>query len=364
MPEVLLKSLSKVYPGGMHAVREVDLEIRDGEFMVLVGPSGCGKTTTLRMVAGLEDITSGQLMIGGRDVTDTPPAERGVAMVFQSYALYPHMTIAENMGFALKMAGKKKSEIREAVGKAADILQLGALLDRKPRELSGGQRQRVAIGRAIVRKPDVFLFDEPLSNLDATLRTQMRVELSRLHKELGATIVYVTHDQVEAMTLGDRIALFNGGKIEQVGQPMEVYSRPVNKFVASFLGSPQITFLPAHAQRLTNGDVGIKIPAVGKFSISTDLSGDLSMVTCIGIRPEHLSLSDSADLSALSMQVEMVERLGDATIVYMRHDAVAATMAMKLPGLLDFPLQRGERIHVRPDRRHILAFDATDRLCV
>ena len=363
MPEVLLQSLTKTYPDGTQAVRGVDLEVRDGEFMVLVGPSGCGKTTTLRMVAGLEDISSGQLLIGGRDVTDTPPAKRGVAMVFQSYALYPHMTIADNMGFALKMAGKSKAEIRDAVGRAAEILQLGDLLARKPKELSGGQRQRVAIGRAIVRKPDVFLFDEPLSNLDASLRTQMRVELSRLHKELGATILYVTHDQVEAMTLGNRIALFNAGRIEQVGQPLELYERPDNRFVAGFLGSPPINMLPARAVQPASGGLCLELPDSVKFQIDTVRATDPSVVAWVGVRPEHLCLTDDEDPSTLRVQVEMVERLGDSTIVYLRHVAVSSTMALKTPGALTRPLQRGDWIRVRPDLQHVLVFNSGGLLC-
>jgi len=364
VPEVLLKSLTKTFPGGAQAVRGVDLEVRDGEFMVLVGPSGCGKSTTLRMVAGLEDITSGQLLIGGHDVTDTPPAQRGVAMVFQSYALYPHMTIADNMGFALRMAGKSKAEIRSAVGKAAEILRLDSLLERKPRELSGGQRQRVAIGRAIVRKPDVFLFDEPLSNLDASLRTQMRVELSRLHQELGATILYVTHDQVEAMTLGDRIALFNAGTIEQVGQPLELYERPANRFVAGFLGSPPISLLPARAtRRAVGGAIDIHLPGLGQFAVETSPTVDPARVAWIGIRPEHLSLCDDGDPMAITAQVEMVERLGDATIVYVRNHTAPTTMALRQPGSLNLPLHRGDRVSVRPDPGRVLVFDSDGQLC-
>src|SRR6478609_4188168 len=247
MAELQLQGLRRTYPNGVTAVDGIDLTVADGEFMVLVGPSGCGKSTTPRMIAGLEELSAGRMLIGGRDVTDLPPAERGVAMVFQSYALYPHMTVAENMGFALRIAGRPRAEIDAAVRRAAAALQLEKLLDRKPRALSGGQRQRVAIGRAIVREPGVFLFDEPLSNLDASLRTQMRLEMARLHERLKATIVYVTHDQVEAMTLGDRIAVFNAGRIEQVGTPAQVYREPVNRFVARFLGSPQMNFMPAVA---------------------------------------------------------------------------------------------------------------------
>ncbi|HEY9024339.1 MAG TPA: ATP-binding cassette domain-containing protein, partial [Burkholderiaceae bacterium] len=230
MSELQLQGLRRTYANGVTAVDGIDLTVHDGEFMVLVGPSGCGKSTTLRMIAGLEEMSAGRMLIGGVDVTDVPPAERGVAMVFQSYALYPHMTVAENMGFALRISGRPRREVDDAVRRAAASLQLEALLDRKPRALSGGQRQRVAIGRAIVREPKVFLFDEPLSNLDASLRTQMRLEMARLHERLGATIVYVTHDQVEAMTLGDRIAVMKDGVVQQFGTPDDIYSRPATRF--------------------------------------------------------------------------------------------------------------------------------------
>ncbi|HBI69073.1 MAG TPA: sugar ABC transporter ATP-binding protein, partial [Massilia sp.] len=234
MASVSLRGIKKQYEKNS-VIKGVDLEIADGEFVVFVGPSGCGKSTLLRIIAGLEDITEGTLDIGGRVANDIEPARRGIAMVFQSYALYPHMSVAENMGFALKLAKVPKSEIAERVGRAAEILQIGHLLERKPKALSGGQRQRVAIGRAIVRKPEVFLFDEPLSNLDAALRGQTRVELARLHRELKSTMIYVTHDQVEAMTLGQKIVVLNGGRIEQVGTPSDLYERPANKFVAGFL---------------------------------------------------------------------------------------------------------------------------------
>ncbi len=250
--------------GDVDVIKGIDLEVRDGEFLVFVGPSGCGKTTTLRMIAGLESITAGELLIGGQRANDLRPADRGTAMVFQSYALYPHMTVAENMGFALKMAGVAKAQRNEQVGRAAEILRITELLGRYPKELSGGQRQRVAIGRAIVRKPKVFLFDEPLSNLDAALRVNMRIELSRLHKELGTTMIYVTHDQVEAMTMGDRIAVFHAGQVEQLGAPMELYNRPANEFVAGFIGAP--THQPgrppaAGGRRRAPGAVGRRWPA-------------------------------------------------------------------------------------------------------
>ncbi len=245
MAKVALQKLGKRYDDGTEVIRNVSLDIEDGEFMVFVGPSGCGKSTMLRMLAGLEDITQGDLTIGERRVNDVAPSKRGVAMVFQSYALYPHMTVYENMAFGLKLAGVKRDEVDRLVRQVAEVLKLTPLLSRRPKALSGGQRQRVAIGRAIVRKPDVFLFDEPLSNLDAALRVQMRIELARLHSQLKATMIYVTHDQVEAMTLGDRIAVFNGGVIEQVGRPLELYNRPANRFVATFLGSPSMNVMPS-----------------------------------------------------------------------------------------------------------------------
>jgi multiple sugar transport system ATP-binding protein len=245
MSKVSIRQVGKQYGTNISVIQNLNLEIADGEFMVFVGPSGCGKTTLLRMIAGLEEISQGDILFGDERVNDVDPADRGAAMVFQSYALYPHMTVAENMGFSLKLAGASKEAQRMAVAQVAEILQITALLDRKPKALSGGQRQRVAIGRAIVRKPKVFLFDEPLSNLDANLRVQMRVELTRLHRELGTTMIYVTHDQVEAMTLGQRIAVFNAGRIEQVGTPLELYHSPANRFVAEFIGSPRMNLLPA-----------------------------------------------------------------------------------------------------------------------
>ncbi|MFS2020225.1 ABC transporter ATP-binding protein, partial [Massilia sp. CT11-108] len=252
MASVRLRGIRKTY-GDNPVIKGVDLDIEDGQFVVFVGPSGCGKSTLLRMIAGLEDITDGTLELGGVVSNTVEPARRGIAMVFQSYALYPHMTVAENMGFALKLAKVPKADIVARVRHAAEILQIAHLLDRKPKALSGGQRQRVAIGRAIVRKPEVFLFDEPLSNLDAALRAQTRVELARLHKDLKATMIYVTHDQVEAMTLGQKIVVFNGGRIEQVGKPLELYERPANLFVAGFLGSPRMNAFPAALAGHTGG---------------------------------------------------------------------------------------------------------------
>src|SRR5690242_17445241 len=267
MAKVLLRDLNKSYDGGVHAVKNVNLEIRDHEFVVLVGPSGCGKTTTLRMVAGLEDITSGEISIDGKVVNNLAPMDRDIAMVFQNYALYPHMSVYQNMAFGLRMRKFERPEIDRRVKQAADVLGIHALLERRPRQLSGGQRQRVALGRAIVRNPRVFLFDEPLSNLDAALRVQMRVELKRLHERLETTAVYVTHDQVEAMTLGDRVVVMKDGWVQQVGEPLEIYSRPANKFVAGFIGSPAMNFIPTTINE-TNGalyaetaGLRIKVPA-------------------------------------------------------------------------------------------------------
>jgi multiple sugar transport system ATP-binding protein len=366
MAELQLQGLRRTYPNGVTAVDGIDLTVAEGEFMVLVGPSGCGKSTTLRMIAGLEEMSAGRMSIGGVDVTDTPPAERGVAMVFQSYALYPHMTVAENMGFALKIAGRSKRDIDAAVRRAAESLQLEPLLDRKPRALSGGQRQRVAIGRAIVREPKVFIFDEPLSNLDASLRTQMRLEMARLHERLGATIVYVTHDQVEAMTLGDRIAVFNAGRIEQVGAPTEVYRQPVNRFVAGFLGSPQMNFLPAVGAHDAAGP-GLQVPGAGRLALPLDCATPLASVHCLGVRPEHWLMTPGEGSDGLKASVERVEWLGDVTLVHCRlsgQDAANAgmdTISVKTvwPGSDALPRGMAVRLLVRP--RDLMLFDAQGR---
>lgn len=308
MSGVTLGKVVKKY-GDVQVIHGVDLEIEDGEFCVFVGPSGCGKSTLLRMVAGLEETTDGAVHIGSRDVTRADPADRGVAMVFQTYALYPHMTVEENMGFGLKMNKVPKEEIARKVGEAADILQLGDYLKRKPKALSGGQRQRVAIGRAIVRGPEVFLFDEPLSNLDAELRVDMRVEIARLHKEIGATMIYVTHDQVEAMTLADKIVVLRAGHIEQVGSPMELYQNPDNKFVAGFIGSPSMNFLEGVVE---GGKV--RVAGLGDQLIDTDvaLPAEGSKVT-VGLRPQHLSVAPGD--SALSVDIR--ERLGGVAYDYL-----------------------------------------------
>src|SRR4249919_1832440 len=290
MAIVTIRDLNKKYENGFHAVKDVNLEIRDKEFMVLVGPSGCGKTTTLRMVAGLEEITSGEIRIGERVVNGLPPMDRDIAMVFQNYALYPHKTVFDNMAFGLQMRHYAKDEIDRRVREAAGILGIEALLERKPRQLSGGQRQRVAVGRAIVRHPQVFLFDEPLSNLDAKLRVQMRVELKRLHDRLETTVIYVTHDQVEAMTLGDRVVVMKDGWIQQVGEPLELYNAPVNRFVAGFIGSPAMNFAGVRVSngkdglRADNPGFGIDVPAEIRPRLQPYAGRDVIM----GVRPEDL----------------------------------------------------------------------------
>ncbi|SFU68840.1 ABC transporter ATP-binding protein [Pseudoduganella namucuonensis] len=359
MSSVSLKNVVKHYD--KHPViHGVDLDIRDGEFVVFVGPSGCGKSTLLRMIAGLEGITGGELHIGERLANDVAPAQRRIAMVFQSYALYPHMTVYENMAFALKLAGHKPAEVREAVERAAATLQLTPLLKRRPKELSGGQRQRVAIGRAIVRKPEVFLFDEPLSNLDASLRVQMRVEISRLHQELKTTMIYVTHDQVEAMTLGERIVVFNAGRIEQIGTPHELYINPANLFVAGFLGSPKMNFMPAVVMAAAPDFIAVALPGGALVEVAADGSnaqrGD--RVT-LGVRAEHLALRADDDEGGNLVQAAIghVEYLGDLSIVYARLPGVPEMVAVKRPAEGE-PLAPGAeaRLHLPPER--CLLFDA------
>ena len=350
---VSLRGISKNF-GDVQVIKGIDLEVRDGEFLVFVGPSGCGKTTTLRMIAGLESISAGDLLIGGQRANDLRPADRGAAMVFQSYALYPHMTVAENMGFALKMAGVGKAQRADQVARAAEILHITELLGRHPRELSGGQRQRVAIGRAIVRKPKVFLFDEPLSNLDAALRVNMRIELTRLHKELGTTMIYVTHDQVEAMTMGDRIAVFNKGRVEQLGAPMDLYNRPANEFVATFLGAPRMVMVDRP------GASGV---ATAHQQLWDALAGrdGLALATAqrIGLRPEHLHVV-SAD-QGVAATVELAEHLGDASILHLRVDGVRELLNAKV-GTAHAQVVAGQRVGLAPDAAWALAFGADGRL--
>jgi len=306
MSGVVLQSVVKRY-GDAQVIHGVDLQVEDGEFCVFVGPSGCGKSTLLRMVAGLEETSAGHIRIGGRDVTHADPSERGVAMVFQTYALYPHMTVAENMGFGLKMTGHAKPEIDKKVAEAARILKLEELLARKPKALSGGQRQRVAIGRAIVRGPEVFLFDEPLSNLDAELRVEMRVEIARLHREIGATMIYVTHDQVEAMTLADKIVVLRKGRVEQVGKPLDLYHDPDNRFVAGFIGSPAMNFLNA----TSNGGEAAVPGLAGTVATSARLPAAGTAITA-GLRPQHLRLTEGT-----THRVEVTEALGGVTYIHL-----------------------------------------------
>ena len=349
MGQVMLRGVRKRY-GSVDVIQGIDLEVRDGEFMVFVGPSGCGKSTTLRMIAGLEGITAGDLMIDGVRANDLRPSDRGAAMVFQSYALYPHMTVAENMGFALRMAGVSKAERERQVGRAAEILRITDFLGRFPKELSGGQRQRVAIGRAIVRKPKVFLFDEPLSNLDAALRVNMRIELSRLHKELGATMIYVTHDQVEAMTMGDRIAVFHNGIVEQLGPPMQLYDRPANEFVAGFIGAPRINLVdrPALDAPLPHRALWDSLAADAEASVRR-----------VGLRPEHLHVVDAGQ--GVPANVELAEHLGDVSILHLRVSGVDDLLSAKV-GAGHARVAAGQIVGLMPDKAWALSFGADARL--
>ena len=317
MAEVALNSVRKVYNNGHVAVSDANFTVRDGELLVLVGPSGCGKSTLLRLIAGLEEVTSGSILIGGRDVTSTEPRDRDIAMVFQSYALYPHMSVAENLGFGLKLRGHGSDDIRKRVQEAAETLELQPLLDRLPKQLSGGQRQRVALGRALVRQPQVFLLDEPLSNLDARLRTTTRTEIARLHRSLATTMIYVTHDQVEAMTLGQRIAVMNAGVVQQIDEPMRIYDRPANLFVAGFLGSPAMNLLKGRLEH--SGQQAFLVQEDGRLPLS-ELNGLRSGECVVGIRPEHLERADAAASGALRFDavVEVVEALGSEAFVHAR----------------------------------------------
>jgi multiple sugar transport system ATP-binding protein len=330
MANVQFSGVQKAY-GDVRILHGIDLEIRDGEFMVFVGPSGCGKSTLLRTIAGLEDITGGELRIGGRLVNDVPPAERGIAMVFQSYALYPHMNLYDNMAFGLKLAKVPKDEIDRLVTHAAKILHIEHLLQRKPKDLSGGQRQRVAIGRAIVRKPDVFLFDEPLSNLDAALRVRMRYEFAKLHEDLKTTMVYVTHDQVEAMTLADRIVVLSAGKIEQVGSPLELYEHPDNLFVAGFIGSPKMNVIEAEVLAATERMALVKLVTGAQIEVHVDASrAQVGDKVSLGVRPEHLRIGGEAN--TVKATVTFVESLGGATFAYCAFPGVEDALTCEFDG--------------------------------
>lgn len=375
MARVTLEGVRKEYDDGVVAVHDMNLDIADGEFVVLVGPSGCGKTTALRMIAGLESITAGRLLIDDRVVNDVPPAERDIAMVFQSYALYPHMTVRENMGFALRLRKRPRAEIDQRVGDAAAVLGMTDLLNRTPRQLSGGQRQRVAIGRALVREPRAFLFDEPLSNLDAKLRGEMRREIAALHRRLGTTIIYVTHDQLEAMTLGDRIVVMSEGRVRQIGAPATVYDHPRDTFVASFLGSPPMNLIPG-ALTEANGTVVFRADAQPAAAVplppalaAAARRGEGTIVerVLLGIRPEHLLVGDAAesttvsDAGSLCAKIDLVEPLGHEQLMHLRLGDVplAARMPRRPTAVhLDVPVQ------VEFDPAYLHLFDAASGLAL
>ena len=355
--------------GAATVIHGADLEVADGEFVVFVGPSGCGKSTLLRMIAGLEEISAGELQIGGKRMNEVGPGDRGAAMVFQSYALYPHMTARENIGFGLRMTGRvPKEDIARRVESAAAALHLEELLERKPREMSGGQRQRVAIGRAIVREPDVFLLDEPLSNLDAELRAQMRIEIRRLHRRLGATMIHVTHDQVEAMTLADRIVVLNAGRIEQAGAPMDLYRRPRNIFVAGFIGSPKMNFLPARAEEAGAERIVLRLTSAQNAALSLsraewDIAAGEELTA--GARPDILEdargeASDDRNAARFELEVEAAERLGGSTCHYCRADD-GATVLAEVSG--DAEVRPGEKIPLRltPANAHVFGADGKSR---
>ncbi|APG87600.1 various polyols ABC transporter, ATP-binding component (plasmid) [Sinorhizobium americanum CCGM7] len=358
MTSVEIHDVQKHY-GGFHALKDINLCIEEGEFVVMVGPSGCGKSTLLKTIAGLETVTSGKMQISGRDVTRLEPGDRGIAMVFQSYALYPHMTVRENMGFGLRMAKRPKAEIDAAVARAANILRLEEQLEKRPKQLSGGQRQRVAIGRAITRSPDVFLFDEPLSNLDAALRTQMRVELSTLHAELGATMIYVTHDQVEAMTMASRIVVLNRGRIEQVGAPLELYNNPANLFVAGFLGAPRMNFVAGKVVETSGRSA--RIACAGGLGVTFDelaqpaTRGD---TVTIGIRPEKLRIDGTGSDFKFAGQVRLTEYLGRETIVYVDAGDLVTTGSDSGTGV--FTVQIGDIRPFHTAASVSIGFDARD----
>ena len=371
MATLELRSISKSF-GAVDVLKDIDLDVADGDFVVFVGPSGCGKSTLLRIIAGLEDQSAGEVFIDGDDVSLLPPAKRGIAMVFQSYALYPHMTVERNIGFGLRQTGTPRSRIDEKVAEAARILQLEPLLKRKPRELSGGQRQRVAIGRAIVRNPKVFLFDEPLSNLDAALRVQMRVEIARLHHEIGATMVYVTHDQVEAMTLARRIVVLNDGIVEQVGSPLDLYNTPRNRFVAGFIGSPKMNFVACSVTGVTGDGVAVALNGragnEGAATIRVPARGDgiePGQPLTLGVRPEHLTVGTGnggtdahGDGAYVAGRAVVVERLGSVTDLHLAGvgDDLVVVQAQ---GQLDAKIDDTVTLTVPPDRCHLFREDGS-----
>ncbi len=371
-PALVVDTVVKEF-GPFKALKGVSFIAERGEFVVLVGPSGCGKSTLLRIIAGLEDMTYGAIEIGGKDVSVEDPSRRGVAMVFQNYALYPHMTVRENMAFSLSLQRRPKAEIDTAVQRAARVLRMEDQLDKRPKELSGGQKQRAAIGRAITRSPEIFLFDEPLSNLDAALRSQMRVELSRLHSELGSTMVYVTHDQTEAMTMATKIVVMQGGNIEQIGSPMDLYTQPVNRFVAGFLGSPKMNFLKARVKSVDATSVTIDLGR-GADALRLDTPGladtlEVDDSVCVGIRPEAVQLSQGTD--GLAGEVHVVERLGRETVLFIR-SADAAVAGEDANGYISALVsedtnvapQHLVRLKPNPDQIYLFADDSTGRCLV
>jgi multiple sugar transport system ATP-binding protein len=363
MAEVTVRNLNKKFDA-THVVKDVNLEIHDKEFVVLVGPSGCGKTTTLRMIAGLEAVTSGDILIDDTVVNEVPPMDRDIAMVFQNYALYPHMSVAGNMAFGLKMRKFEKADIDKRIKRAADILGIGELLGRKPRQLSGGQRQRVALGRAIVRDPKVFLFDEPLSNLDAKLRVQMRVELKKLHERLGTTAIYVTHDQVEAMTLGDRVVVMKDGWVQQIGEPLQLYNDPANLFVAGFIGSPAMNFAPVMvAERdgaLWADNTGLKLQVPGH--LKERMRPQIGRKAVLGVRPEDIHVAGDADAAGNCFQadVEVIEQLGSEILLDMR--VGETTMVASAEPTLPVKLHQRLKLAVNPARVHF--FDAESEAAI
>ena len=353
MANLKLSSINKKF-GKVQTIFNVNLEIQDGEFVVFVGPSGCGKSTLLRLIAGLETVSSGEIEIGGKVVNKLDPSQRGIAMVFQSYALYPHMSVLENMSIGLKVSGTDKETADRKAREAAKILQLEHLLDRKPAQLSGGQRQRVAIGRAIVRNPDVFLFDEPLSNLDAELRVQMRLEIANLHESLKSTMIYVTHDQTEAMTLADKIVVLRAGKIEQVGSPMALYHYPVNQFVAGFIGSPKMNFIPVTLLKQQGRKVSLAGLEQERIELTLKMERKLvDLPMSLGIRPEHIELGDRREI-IVNMEVEAVEQLGGTAYIHAKQGD-SKTLVAEVDG--NHNLRRRDKVRFSFDIAHCYLFD-------
>lgn len=367
MAEVVLKNVTKIYDGGSKVVNNANFKVNDKEFVVIVGPSGCGKTTTLRMIAGLEEVTEGEILIGEKLVNNLPPKDRDIAMVFQNYALYPHMTVYDNMAFGLKLKKFDKNEIKTRVNEAARILGLEDYLNRKPKALSGGQRQRVAVGRAIVRKPKVFLFDEPLSNLDAKLRVQMRTEISKLHKQLGATMIYVTHDQTEAMTMGDRIVIMKDGIIQQLDTPLNLYNNPVNKFVAGFIGSPAMNFIEGSIVK-SNGVQFISAGGSLRVNLSdaflSKLAEYLNKKIWLGIRPEDfyddIDLAVSNNFTQLEVKIDLVEPLGNETYLYFNIESVQCLARVTSRESIKVGLRR--KLKINNERLHLFDFQSEQKI--